>query len=342
MDEGKYGRLLRSIGVSVFPLFMPRGSVSLSGLLRLWRILRQERPNLVQTWMYHADVVGGSVARVAGIRSVCWGLHNSNLSAGKTRKSTILVARLWAVLSRWVPKRIVSCSQRAVIVHTELGFDAERCVVIPNGYDVSVFQRSPEDGQQLRKALGLPAGLPVIGCVARFDPQKDHANLIGALALLRNEGCEFSAVLVGTGVLWDTPSLAALVEDAGLADVVYLLGRRDDMPAVMSALDIHVLSSSFGEAFPNVLAEAMACGVPCVTTDVGDAALIVDDTGWAVPPGDPEALADAIIAALREWKETSGWPKRQAAARERIQTQFSVERMARAYEDVWRAVACVE
>jgi glycosyltransferase involved in cell wall biosynthesis len=176
----------------------------------------------------------------------------------------------------------------------------------------------------------------ILGFVARFDPQKDHANLLCALQLLRHRGKTFHCVLVGTGMDADNTELQALLRKFGVADVVSLLGRRDDVPAVMSALDVHVLSS-LGEAFPNVLAEAMACGTPCVTTDVGDARYIVGATGWVVPSQNPDALCIGVEQAMHAWGVShSLWQIRRKAAREHIANNFSIERMASAYADVWK------
>lgn len=340
LDEGQYGPLLREVGVSVQCLEMPRGRVTLSGLLRLWRLLRHEQPDVVQTWMYQADLVGGVLARLAGRGSVCWGIHHTNLVPGKSRRSTILVARLCAQLSKWVPRRIVCCAHKAAEVHGALGYDAKKLVVIPNGYELAVFQPNPEDRQRLRQEWNMPTSLPLIGMVGRFNPQKDYASLIAALERVAATGVDFRCILVGPGMDVSNTDLRGWIESAGLIERIHLLGLRNDIPAVMNALDLHVLSSSFGEAFPNVLAEAMACGTPCVTTDVGDTALIVGDTGWVVPPSQPEALADAIIRALQARRDEAAWAVRCAAARSRIQENFSVETMAQAYGQVWRT--CLE
>lgn len=335
VDEGKYGPFLRAAGVPVQCLEMPRGRVTLKGLLRLWRLLRQEQVDVVQTWMYHADLVGGVLARLAGNRSVCWGIRHTDLETRKSKLSTILVARTCTRLSKWVPRRIVCCAHKAAEVHGALGYDASKFVVIPNGYELSVFRPNPEDGQRLRTALNLTATLPLIGMVGRFDPQKDHAGLIAALERVAATGIEYCCILVGTGMEESNADLRSWIESAGLTEHIRLLGRRNDIPAVMNALDIHVLSSSFGEAFPNVLAEAMACGTPCVTTDVGDAAMIVGDTGWVVPPGQPEALAGAITLAFQARQDEATWSARRAAARSRILENFSIEKMVQAYGKIW-------
>jgi glycosyltransferase involved in cell wall biosynthesis len=222
-------------------------------------------------------------------------------------------------------------------VHVRLGYAAEKFVIIPNGYDVGRFQPDAAARARLRAEWGVPDAVPLLGMVARFDPQKDHANLLAACARLQASGADFAAVLVGTGCDAGNAALVQQLAAAGLTQRVRLLGRRDDVPAVMAALDLHVLSSAYGEAFPNVLAEAMACGTPCVTTDVGDAALIVGDTGWVVPPRDPKALADAIGTALLEHAERpTDWSMRGRAARERVAGHFGIESMVAAYRTVWQ------
>lgn len=336
MDEGKYGPLLREAGVAVHCLNLPRGRVRLSALWWLWRLLREQRPNVVQTWMYHADLLGGGLARLAGVRGVVWGIHHTTLEPGQSSWGTIWIARLLAILSRGVPRRIAVCANKAVAVHGALGYDTARMVVIPNGYNLEQFAPDAAARARLRSEWAVPDNLPLLGLVGRFDPQKDHANLLQALVRLCQQGERFRCVLVGAGLAEDNYALVQHIQQAGLKDQVRLLGRRNDIPAVMSALDMHVLSSS-AEAFPNVLAEAMACGTPCVTTDVGDAALIVGDVGWVVPPCNSQALADAIRAALGMWKDTVVWSARRHTARQRVVDNYGIQKMVMAYHSVWRA-----
>ena len=335
MGEGKYGPLLRQAGATVTALDMPRGRVTWRGMAGLWRVLGGERPDVVQTWMYHADLLGGVLARLQGI-PVVWGIRNSTLVPGQSPRSTLWVARACAGLSRAVPRRIVACAQAAVAVHAALGYDARRMVVIPNGYDLSRFAPDPDARRRLRAEWNVPEDVPLIGMVARYDRQKDHANLIDALARLAQQALVFRAVLVGAQVDERNTALMQRLDAAGLRERVRLLGPTSDVPAVMNALDLHVLSSAYGEAFPNVLAEAMACGTPCVTTDVGDAALILGETGWVAPTKDSAALAEAIGAALQAWSDQAAWVRRQAACRAHIAEHFSIDSMVQRYRSVWR------
>lgn len=331
--QGKYGPLLRDARVPVTCLQMPRGRVTLAGLRQMWRTIRLIRPDVVQTWMYHANLLGGMIARTAGQRNICWGIHHSVLAPGTTARKTILVSQACARLSRSIPRRIICCAEQARLAHVKLGYDPERMAVVPNGYDLSTFQPDPAAGRALRAEWGLGASESIIGFVSRFHPLKDHANLFHALALMRQSGSRPMCVLVGTGMDQQNAELNEMIGRFGLADQIRLLGQRNDIPAVMNALDLHVMSSA-GEAFPNVLAEAMACGTPCVSTDVGDAREIVGDTGRIVPPGDPASLGDAIADLLAE-RSRPEWLTRQEAARRHISQHFSVGRMVESYQKVW-------
>lgn len=337
MDEGDYGSRLKAAGVRLHFLDMPRGRITFAGVTALHGLLRDLRPDVVQTWMYHADLIGGVVARLAGSAKVVWGIRHSDHDPSRTKGSTRVVATLCAWTSGLVPALIVSCSERAVSIHQAMGYPNRKFRVIPNGYDLSQFAPDPVRGTALREELGVPHNAPLAGFVARWHPQKDHATLAAALAILAEEAPDLRCVLVGEGMDRDNPSLQHLLSNAGIANRVILVGQRSDIAGVMNALDVHVLSSAFGEAFPNVVAEAMACGTPCVVTDVGDAGLIVGKTGWIVGASDEVGLAAAIRAALKERRNAPvEWEARKAACRNRIAEHFSLERMAAAYSAVWQ------
>ncbi len=333
MDDGKYGPLLRDAGAKVTALHMPRGRITLKGLRNLLRVTRSSKADVVQTWLYHADLLGGLAGRFAGI-PVIWGVHNTMLEPGRSSTGTIWVAKLCARLSKRVPTKIVACAHAGVRIHAAMGYDAKRMIVIPNGYELSRFAPNGTARARLRAEWGVQDDVPLLGMVARFDPYKDHANLIAALGKLHASGTNFHAVLVGTGIEGSNRELAAQITSADLSDNVRLLGQRADIPEVMNAMDMHVLSSS-AEAFPNVLAEAMACGTPCLTTNVGDAYHIVGNTGWVVPPRDADALSHGISSALLAWRNRTDWTERQLCARQRISDYFSVGRMVDSYRSVW-------
>lgn len=335
MDEGKYGSLLQAHGIKVYCLHMNRGRLQIDPLLKLWHIFRRHNPDVVQTWMYHADLLGGVVARIAGIRRVYWGIRHTTFDPKTTKLSTILIARMCAILSRIVPTKIVCCAQSAAEVHASIGYTRHKLAVIPNGFDLTRFNLDDEGGQKLRQQLGIDASTPLIGMVARFDPQKDHDNLLAALEKVVQQGFTFQCLLIGPGIDNRNAKLRSLLETRKLQKYVRLLGPRRDIPEVMNALDIHVLSSAYGEAFPNVVAEAMASGTPCVTTDVGDAAWIIGDTGWVVNPRSPSDLAVAIIDALNALRDKDMWRERRRACRTRIEKYFGLEAMLESYQNLW-------
>ncbi len=337
-DLGKYGEILRTLGVVVHCLEMDKGKIRLSDLWKLGKLIRSHRPDLVQTWLYHADFIGGIVARIVGIRRVYWGLRSTNLFADETNRSTRIVIKLNALLSFLVPKKIISCSVKGVEVHQLFGYRKDKFSVVPNGYDLHQFAPDAEAGHTLRLSLEIPDGIPLLGMVARFDPQKDHLNLIKALGLLKQSGHSFFCVLIGSGMNEYNIELLAWLDLYGVRERVYLLGQRNDVPVVMNMLDLHILPSAFGEAFPNVLCEAMSCGTPCIATDVGDSALIIGETGWVVPINTPLDLSRSISFAMDEkQKNPDAWALRKSNARQRILERFSIEKMVENYHLVWES-----
>ncbi|MFH1523483.1 MAG: glycosyltransferase [Chloroflexota bacterium] len=332
-NVGIISERITQLGIPVRFLGMDvhRPNIFLFFRLVVW--LREIRPDVIQTWMYHADLLGGLAGFSAGI-PVVWGMHNSTIDTKTTKKSTILVIRTCALFSHFVPRRIISCSARARDIHIGLGYKSMKFTIIPNGFDLGQFRPDETARSALRRQWGVENSSVLIGMAARFDPQKDPHNFIRAAQLLHEKYAQVRFLLCGTGMEWPNTVLAGWIDAADLRSVFYPLGCRDDMPAVLSALDIHTLSSAYGEAFPNVLGEAMACGVPCVTTDVGDAAEIVGDTGIAVPPRDVHALAQGwermINLSMQERCELG------QRARARIQSHYQIDKVVQRYQQLYQ------
>lgn len=335
MGEGKYGPLLARSGIRVYSLGMHAGIPSPIRFFRLVRLIRSEQPDVVQTWMYHADLLGGIAARLAGVRRVFWGIRMSSLEEGKSSRLTLFIANLCALLSRWVPEKIICCANKAVSVHSELGYKKDKLVMIPNGYDLASFKTDSNLGKVIRKEFRIDSDVFVIGMVARFDPLKDHFNLLESLAQVARVNIDFRCLLVGKDCEPDNIALNNRIAELGLEEDIFLAGPRSDIPAIMNALDLHVLSSC-SEGFPNVIAEAMACGVPCVSTDVGDALEILGDERVVCPARDSTALAELIIAMAHEWQQDpASWQARKSANSERIKERYSIDSMVSAYETHW-------
>lgn len=296
--DGKIGELLRAEGIPVSVLGFDPQSPNPLLFFKLVKLLLQLKPDGVHTWLYHADLLGGLAARLAGNIPVIWALHNSTLDSTSSKRRTLRVVRLCAWLSHFVPQKITCCSTVSRDLHIQLGYKAEKMVFIPNGFDLEVFQPNADARLSVRAELGLFPETPLVGFMARFDPQKDLNNFIQAASLLHQRLPEVRFLLAGTGIQYENTLLVKWINQAQMNGKIFLLGRRDDTPRLTAALDLATVSSAYGEAFPLVIGEAMSCEVPCVATDVGDSKMIIGATGRVVPPRDPQALADAWYAML--------------------------------------------
>ncbi len=300
-------------------------------VFRLRNLLRRNQPDVIHAWMYHANLL--SSLAMAGLRTpVIWGIHHSLSDLASEKRKTRFVIRANAWLSR-SPARIRYVSALASKQHSQFGFSARRALVIPNGYDTDRLKPDPVARVRVRRELGIDPDVLVIGMVARVHPTKDHGNFLAAAARFLPEHPGTVFVLVGEGASVGNPALVASIERLGLRVHVRLCGKRKDIPALDAAFDIATLSSR-GEAFPNAIAEAMACGTPCVSTDVGDAALIIGNAGVVVPPRDAVALSQgwARLAAL----STSERRALGQRARERIVECFARQAIARRFLDLYR------
>lgn len=336
LDEDAFGPKLRAAGVDVHALNMPRGRPTLAGLRHLVRLLRDIRPHAVQTWLYHADIMGSVAALLAGGIPTFWGIRFSTLDGVVTNRLAAVIVKLCAFSSRFLPKKVISCSDSSKTSHLDLGYGKNSIEVVYNGYDVDALNRAAKNGPALRNSLGLPEEKFLLGVAARWDPQKDHETLFEALALLKERGINnIHTLLFGMETTPSNEALMARLQHHGLADHVSPLGVRDDAPALMAALDVHVLPSVSGEGFSNSVAESMAVGTPNIVTDAGDSAMIVADTGWSVPRQDPAALARAIAAAKDEWRTGDPFSARQQASRQRIADNFSIKQMVSGFNDLW-------
>jgi len=307
---GALSPILSEAGIELFSLEMRRGVPDLRGLARFANVLRRIRPDIVQTWLYHADLVG-LVGRFA--TRACWRLFWNVRCADMAGFPVLRRLLAW---SSAVPELVVVNSLAGLRFHQELGYAPRRWVHIPSGCDTAEFRFDDKGRRTLRAQLGISDQKIVIGLSARYDPMKDHNNFLDAAALLAARNSEVVFILVGSGTDRLNRSLADAVARRRLNEHVRLLGYRDDMAQVYSAFDIATLTSAYGEGSPNVLIEAMACGVSCAATDCGDAAELLGPNGRIVQRRDPEALAGAwehLITIGRRGREALGQAARQRA-----------------------------
>lgn len=331
---GVIGESLRARGVRVHTLGMSSAWDFPITLWRLVKLIRQYRPRIVQTWMYHADLLGGVAARLAGSCAIVWGIRSTNIRQGPL-SVTFWLVRLCAICSHIVPHRIICAAKSAKAKHIKLGYAAHKMIVIPNGFDFSAFDRHIHSRAKARMELGFNDSEIVVGAVGRFDPLKDFHNFVTAASYLAAKRRNVKFLMVGRNIEWSNHTLRGWIEDEGLVKDFQLVGEQSDVPYFLSAMDIFCLSS-VSEAFPNVVVEAMAMGLPCVVTRAGDAADILGDDEFVVPVKDSASLSEALLRMCDLTPET----RRELGARgaRKVREEYEIKDVRQKYEDIYAEI----
>lgn len=331
----KLGTLIEKLGVPVHSLEIHRGQIPISAIFRLRRLIRVIKPNLIQGYMYHGNLFASIGCLISNLKiPVLWSIHHVPYDLKKEKLSTAIFILLGSLFGMGASK-IIFVSKISAKRHQELGYPSKRLMIIPNGFDCNEFKPSEDGRKKLRNELKIPSDSLLIGLIGRFHPMKDHENFFNAAGLLKNKYNHVEFVLAGLGVDSSNKEIQNLIVKNGLFDRVHLLGIRDDIPEIMAGVDIYTNASS-SEAFPLVIGEAMACGIPCVVTDVGDSAWIVGSTGKVVPPKNPEALVEAWGTLIEAGpKERTKLGKH---ARHRIIEKFSIEKIVNRYELLYEQI----
>lgn len=335
-EEGVIGSRISALGIPVYSLGLRPRLPNPLRLLSIRAVTRRFRPQLIQGWMPHGNLAASMAGVFSSIRTnVLWNVRMALYSLRAERRLTAAAIRLGSLFSGR-PAAIIYNSLTGARQHEAHGYRAKKSIVIPNGFDCQVFCRDTEARLRIRVELGVDDATILIGLLARFHPMKDHAGFLKAVGAVAREHSDLRILLAGSGVTWREPLLQNLIEKEQLQKHVFLLGERQDVPAINAALDIASSASASAEGFSNAIGEAMACGVPCVVTDIGDSAYIVGDTGLVVPAGNAEALAQAIRRLIEAGP--SGRKQLGDAARRRVETEFSLPAIVRRYEDLYRGV----
>lgn len=316
-------------GATVFDLDFSRPSRAPLVFLQLIRLIRTLQPDVVHCWMYHADLLGGLAAKLCGVRTVLWGVRNSHLEGNSKAKRAIRAA--CSMLSGVVPTKVVCVGEQAKCVHQAVGYESKKMVVIPNGYDTEDFRPDMNARDRIRQEFGFGVTDIVVGSIGRFSPAKDHPTLVRAAAEALRHEPRLKFLMIGRGVDEDGV-LSSMISSLGLAGSLFAVGQRDDIADCLNGMDIFCLHSRT-EGFPNALAEAMSVARPCIATDVGDCAVMLDGIGAVVKPSDPVALARAIL-------EVASFPvdereERGLRLRRRIQERYSLASTVHQYEALY-------
>lgn len=335
-DLGRVGERLVEQGVTVTCLGLGKNIKSLFSFFSLRRIIKTRKPDIVHTWMYHAELLGSLAARSAGIDKIIWCVRSTDIETGS--KVTLQIRRLNSLLSKYIPSKIIYAAQKSRVVHEAIGYNDKIGEVIPNGYDLQHYKPSTLVREQVRNRLSINQNDTVLLSVGRFHPVKNHQILVEALTKLHEKyGNKIGSVvclLVGRGLDAENEELAKMIEGTP-AGLFRLLGERSDTQDLYASADIFCLHS-LSEGFPNVLAEAMATALPCVTTDVGDAGYLLAEPKYVVDKIDVEALSQCLASLIF----LSGQKRCEIGNvnRKRIRNLFSIEATVVSYKTIYKDV----
>tara|TARA_R110002096_G_scaffold54517_1_gene140519 strand:+ start:5738 stop:6880 length:1143 start_codon:yes stop_codon:yes gene_type:complete len=330
-DKGVFGPRMEELGVAVHSLEMNHGVGKVAALRKLRKLVQAFDPDWVQGWMYHGNLAATAAAGFSGRkRRVAWNIRHSVDRLSDEKRSTQLVIKAGAYLSR-LPEVVICNSKVAIRQHENLGYAKANSRFIPNGFDLERFQPDATARSEVRAELNIPPDCPVVGVIQRWHPMKDHATFLRAVSQLGERG--FHVIMAGRDVDSENRELLGFISDHQLQAHVTLLGERSDVEKVCNACDLLCVPSARGEGFPNIVGEAMACGVPCVVTDVGDAGFVVGETGIVVPPRDKDALCRGMAEMMNRVSQY-----RQSISsdcRSRIESEFGLAKVVAEYERLY-------
>jgi len=332
MDQGRVAKHIETLGVKVEMLGLRKGETpGWQTIKKLRQIMRAFNPDIVQGWMYH-----GNIAATVAVflfdpmhRKVklFWNVRQTLYDINSEKIQT----RWLIVLGRWLsffPHSIIYNSNLSAEQHCNAGYLSKKTKIIPNGFDLQKFKPDQQHRQQFREELGVAESVLLVGHISRLHPMKDHATLLRAIDRVTDGLSDIGGkqevlfLLVGNGVTSELSNNPA----------IHFLGERSDIPKIMSALDMVVSSSAWGEGFPNVIGEAMASEVPCVVTDVGDSAYIVGKYGQVCSVGDDQCIANSLLQLIENKQERKTAGKQ---ARKRIKENYSMDKIKKEYLKEW-------
>jgi len=332
-EIGTQGILLKELGIPVYNLKVTNFTKFLISIRTIFLIVKKEKPDIIQGWMYHGNLAASLAGWLRnGNFPVVYNIRHSLYDINKEKKATQWVIRLNSFLSSKT-SGVIYNSRISGKQHEAFGFCSNKSIIIPNGFDVNEYKFNIEDRNEIRREFNIDNNVILFCQIGRNHPMKDHANFIRASANLLKEYKDVHFLLVGKNIDSDF-KLNKKINNLGIGAKMTLCGERDDIKKVWNAVDYAVLSSSWGEAFPNVLGEAMLCEVPCIATDVGDSKYIIGETGRIVNPNNSDELAGAMLDYAKLSQEERC--KLGNKARQRIISIFSIENIAKKYLDLYQ------
>ena len=316
---GSVGAELRALGFNVQTLNLSKIWQVPKVVLKLTKLTRNYKPDIIHTWLYHADLIGTLAAIFARVKLIIWGIHTTEVGSF----STAVVRRICAMLSYFFPSRIMCIAEASKNKHISIGYCSKKIQLFHNGLDFSKLQATKEERDKFRLDLGIDESAIVVGSLGRFHPVKGYDVFINAAVLLLHEFRNVRFLLIGKDLNRLNEELIGWINSTGFTERFILLGERSDVAICLSAMDIFCLHSR-SEGLPTALAEGMAMALPCVATDVGDAGILLGNTGVLVKAVDPEVLANGLkqlITLTREERSRIG-----RLASERVRSKYTIEK----------------
>ena len=334
MDKGKYGEKLINNNIKLTTLNLPRGKITLRAIFILFKTIKKISPDVVQTWLYHADFIGGLISKIIGIKKIFWNIRTSEYFSKNISFKTKLIIKINSYLSYFIPNKIIYCSSRSIKIHEEIGF-VKKSFLIRNGFDHILFKEDIVKKNIYREKFNISKDDFVIGFISRFDPIKNHQLLIDSIELLtkdnkiKNVKCIFVGKNIKTNKL-----INASINIKKLKNFFILLDQQENIFDYMNILDLHVLPSD-GEGFPNVVAESMCCSIINIARDVGDSSIIISDNNLIFNDNTEEL--SQLLFKMKKIKENQidKWLDMKNNVRKNIITNYSIKKMINEYYSLW-------
>tara|TARA_B100001250_G_C19805944_1_gene793292 strand:+ start:1699 stop:2817 length:1119 start_codon:yes stop_codon:yes gene_type:complete len=332
---GEIGANLEKLGYDLVAIDLKKNLFSLiKGFFKIRRYIRAFKPNIVQTWLYHSNLIGSLASLFLNI-NVVWNLRGTSIPQGFFSMTNFVIIVL-SFLSYFMPKKIICCGASVKEAHRKMGFSDKKMIVIPNGYDFKNFKKNDAAGLKIRQKYNVKESDILIGSVGRFDPLKDHDNFIQACAMIRKHNKDIEFIIIGRDINSKNNALMSILIKHNMDDDIILIDEQKSLNSFYSAMDIFCLHS-LSEGFPNVLVEAMANSLPCVSTDAGEAEIILNNSEYTVRVNNPIDLSKKLLSVA----ELSVEKRKQLGFNNssRVKNKYDIRKIKKIYFDLYKQLS---